>query len=232
MLRLLSKVEQHRALWLKLLFITCLTPFTLLVFRFFSDMLGVNPYETIMSTTGTTAIVLLLLTLLATPLRRWLCWACKKQQCLYGKRLSDWNYLILSRKTLGNFSALYISLHLLAYLELDMDWDGYEIGFDLTTRAFIGIGLLCWILIVPLVLTSFKRMQKKMGKHWRRLHRAIYLIGVLAVLHVILDAKPTDQKPYFYLIILFVLLGHRVAVTTIKALKKREDTGMEVYRNR
>lgn len=231
MLFLLSKIENYRKTWLNAVHLFCWLPLSYLVYGYNTNALGINPYATIMKTTGVCAIALLLLCLMATPLRRWLCWGCKYKQKRYGKRLSDWNYLILSRKLWGNYCALYASLHAAAYFYLDMDFDLEEISYDLKTRSFILVGVLAWLCLLPLLVTSLKWFQKRMGKYWRRLHRLVYAIGCLAVLHVGLEAKPTDNTPYLYALLLIILLGHRITVLWVKRLRKKEDTGMEVYRN-
>lgn len=228
--RALTQIEAYRKWWLRCVFITSLLPIFLLAYKYQTDTLGINPYATLIETTGFWSIVFLLLTLLVTPLRRWLCWFCNFRKHPYGKRLSDWNYLILSRRMLGNYTFFYVSIHCSIYLHLDMGWDWQEILYDLKTRSFLTLGLISWLALIPLAATSFKAAQKKLGRYWRKLHRLTYAIVILAICHIWLEAKPTDFTPYLYTLSACILLGHRLAVLAIRKWRRKDDTGMEVYR--
>lgn len=229
-LRVLSGIENYRKWWLRFILIACLLPAVYLALQYKTDQLGINPYATLIETSGVWSITFLLITLLITPLRRWLCWLCNKRKHPYGKRLSDWNYLILSRRMLGNYTFLYASLHLFIYLYFDMGFDWEEIQYDLKSRSFLTVGLIGWLALLPLAATSFKLAQKKLGKQWRRLHRLTYAIAIIAICHLFMEAKPTDYTPYLYLLAAVILLGHRLAVSAIRKWRRKDDTGMEVYR--
>lgn len=229
-IRVLTKIEAYRKWWLRSVLIASLLPALILLYKYQTNALGFNPYATLIETTGIWSIAFLLLTLLVTPLRRWLCWFCNFRKYPYGKRLSDWNYLILSRKMLGNYTFFYATIHCVIYLHLDMDWDWQEVLYDIKTRHFLTLGLIGWLALIPLAATSFKAAQKKLGKYWRKLHRLTYVIAIVGVCHIWLEAKPTDYTPYVYTLAAGILLGHRLAVSAIRKWRRKDDTGMEVYR--
>ena len=207
-------------------------PFFWILGAFYFNQLGLNPFATLIKLTAHTAIALLIMTLAITPLRRWLITLFRFfPQFRYGKRLSDWNVLIRLRRTIGLFSFFYATLHVWVYFDLELAKSFSELAYEISTRQFIVFGLIAWILLIPLAITSLNRIQKKMGKWWRRLHRAIYGIVILVFIHHLLAVKATDFTPYLYGLLIFILLGHRILVATIKQFRQRQDDGMEAYRN-
>lgn len=229
-LRLLNWFNQHDGWFRLLLFSTSLVPAALLVFDFQQQRLGFNPFEALIARTGFWAMVFLLLTLAITPLRRWLGWVCKKLNALYGKRLADWNFLIKSRRMLGLFSFFYLSWHLGIYLHLELDWHWDWFWEDLLNRPFLPIGLAAWAISLLLTITSPMRVRRKMGKQWRRLHRLMYALCVLAVIHVLMEAKITETLPVLYACIALVLLAHRIITKFFKEFYRPDDTGLEAKR--
>jgi len=212
-------------------FIVSALPIFWLAFHYYFNSLGLNPFETIMATTGHNALIFLLLSLLITPLRRWLInifrWI---NRIKWGKRLSDWNILIKLRRMLGIYSFVYATLHMLAYFHLELAWIYEEIAWELNARPFINIGLICWCLLFLLTLTSPKFMQKKLKKWWRTLHRLVYPLGILACLHFWLSTKETNSYPFYYALILSVLLGHRFIVAYLPKTLRIHDDGLETKR--
>ncbi|HID48095.1 MAG TPA: sulfoxide reductase heme-binding subunit YedZ [Chromatiales bacterium] len=175
------------------LFLACLIPAGYLVWAFLADRLGANPFEALTSESGEWTLRFLLLTLLMTPLRAIL------QQ--------PWPLRL--RRMLGLFTFFYAVFHLTTYLWLDQFFDWQEIGTDILKRPFITAGMLAFTLLVPLALTSTRAMMRRLGRRWKPLHRSIYLIGILAVLHYLWLVKADLREPLIYAGLLTILLGYR-----------------------
>jgi sulfoxide reductase heme-binding subunit YedZ len=173
-----------------LVFVLCLVPLGLLMAGAVADDLGANPVETITHTTGDWALRLLLVTLAMTPL----------------KRLIGRPWPIRFRRMLGLFAFFYASLHLLTYLWLDQGLDGQAILEDVLKRPYITLGFGAFVLLVPLALTSTQAMVRRLGRRWQTLHRAVYAVAILAVVHYLWLAKADLLEPLVYALILFVLL--------------------------
>ncbi|MCK4864939.1 MAG: sulfoxide reductase heme-binding subunit YedZ [Gammaproteobacteria bacterium] len=172
-----------------LIFFLCLVPLTLLFRNFYLDELGANPFEVLTRSSGEWTLRFLLLTLAMTPLRQ-----------LTG---SAWPLRL--RRMFGLFVFFHVCVHLLTYLWLDhfFDWD--EIVTDIIKRPYITFGMLAFTLLVPLALTSTKKMMKRLGKRWKSLHKLVYVIALLGVLHFILLVKADLQEPIIYAFILLTL---------------------------
>lgn len=177
-----------------LVFFLCLLPLLALVWRWYQHQLGANPIELITRSLGEWGLLLLLITLTMTPLRD-----------AIGK-----SWPIQYRRMLGLFSFFYISLHLSTYLWLDQFFDWDEIGHDILKRPFITVGMLAFLLLVPLAVTSTRRMQRYLGKNWLRLHKLVYGIAVLAVLHFFWLVKADITRPLYLAIAAGVLLLYRL----------------------
>jgi len=177
-----------------LVFILCLMPFVLLVFNAIGNNLGTNPVEAMTHATGDWTLRLLLITLSVTPLRR----------------LLKMNWLLKLRRMLGLFAFYYACLHLLTYVWFDQYFDWGEIMLDIPKRPFITIGFAAFVLLLPLALTSTKKMMRRLKKNWSRLHRLVYLIPVLGVIHFIWLVKADLYEPLLYAALLSVLLLFRL----------------------
>jgi sulfoxide reductase heme-binding subunit YedZ len=178
-----------------LVFLAALSPFLWLVFRVLTGRLTANPVEDIELTTGIWALRFLLITLAITPLRR----------------LTGWNRVIQYRRMLGLFAFFYASIHLLTYLTFDQVFNPQLIVKDVLKRPFITAGMVAFLLMVPLAITSTKGWIRRLGKKWQALHRLIYVSGLAAALHFIWKVKVVIGEPVYYAIILAVLLGFRLA---------------------
>lgn len=156
--------------------------------------LGANPVEEVLHTLGKTALNMLLITLAVTPARQ----------------LTGQNWLIRLRRMLGLFCFFYAVLHLVVYVTLDqgMAWDLLLV--DLTQRPYITVGFLAVLLMLPLAITSTNRMQRRLGRNWVKLHRLIYPIAVLAVVHYFWQTKLDVREPTIYAIMLGALLLYRI----------------------
>jgi len=181
--------------WLKRgVFLLCLAPLGWLLARALLGELGANPIEAIIRYFGDWALRLLLLTLTATPLRL----------------LTGWSGPVRLRRLLGLFTFFYAVLHLLAYLVLDQFFDWAAIWEDIVEHPFITTGMLAWLLLLALALTSNRAAQRRLGRNWKRLHRLIYPAAILAVVHFTLMVKADLREPLIYAAILMLLLGLRL----------------------
>jgi len=176
------------------LFIVCLLPLAWLVFALFADRLGANPIEVVTRSLGEWGLMLLMATLAMTPLRD-----------AIGQ-----TWPILIRRMLGLFCFFYILLHLNSYLWFDQFFDWEEIGLDIIKRPFITFGMLSFIGLLPLAITSNRWSQRKLARKWRSLHRLVYPISMLAVLHFYWMVKLDTVRPILFSLVLLALLGYRV----------------------
>ena len=176
------------------LFILLLVPLALLAYRFYSEGFGANPIETINRYTGDWALRILLMTLSFSPLIR----------------ITSWNNIIQYRRMFGLFAFFYVCVHLTSYIVLDQFFDFSEIIDDVIKRPFITAGFSAFILLIPLAVTSTKKMVERLQYRWIQLHRLVYVIAILAVLHFWWMVKIDTREPMIYAIILAVLLGIRL----------------------
>lgn len=184
---------RHRAVK-PLLFLLCLIPFALLVYRWETNQLGINRAETVARFTGDWTLRMLLFSLTITPLRR----------------ITGWNDLIRFRRMLGLFAFFYGSLHLLHYLSIDKAWFWPEIWEDLRIRRFFIMGWTAYLSMVPLALTSTTAAIRALGKRWQLLHRLAYLSAIAGVVHFYWQGKAALWDPILYGIAVFILLILRV----------------------
>ena len=179
------------------LFIAALIPLAYLVVGafFFPGWLGANPAEYITRSIGDWTLRLLLATLAITPLRK----------------MTGWNWLLRLRRMLGLYTFFYALLHLSAYVSFDHVFDVAEILKDIVKRPFITVGFTCLVLMIPLAVTSTNAMVRRLGaKRWQLLHRLVYLIAPLAVLHFWWMVKRDLTEPIIYALLLTGLLGYRL----------------------
>jgi methionine sulfoxide reductase heme-binding subunit len=180
-----------------LLFVAALLPFAFLLYGAFTNALGANPAETLIRSTGDWALRFLCLTLAITPLRV----------------ITHTPQLARFRRMLGLFVYFYAALHLLSYAGFDMGFDVNDIVKDIIKRPFILVGFTAIVLLTPLAATSFNRAIKTLGaKRWQTLHKLVYLIAGLAILHFfwMRAGKNNFAEVFVYAAILGTLLGWRV----------------------
>jgi sulfoxide reductase heme-binding subunit YedZ len=176
-------------------FLLALYPLIRLLVFAATDNLGANPIEFITRSTGTWTLVGLMLTLTITPLRK----------------LTGWNSLLRIRRMLGLFSFFYACLHFTTYIWLDQFFDLGAIIHDVYKRPFITVGFSAFVLLIPLALTSSNAMIRRLGaKRWQQLHKLVYLIAILGVLHYVWLVKKDLTQPLIYAGILTLLLGWRI----------------------
>jgi sulfoxide reductase heme-binding subunit YedZ len=177
-----------------LVFLLCLLPLALLGWRIAAGRLGANPVEAVLHFTGAWGLRLLLVTLAVTPLRR----------------LTGRGWLLRFRRMLGLFAFFYVVLHVAVYLVLDRGLAWEEIVTDLAKRPYIMVGFAAFVLLVPLAVTSTRGWVRRLGRRWQLLHRSVYLIAVLGVLHFLWLVKADLREPLIYAAVLAVLLAARV----------------------
>jgi methionine sulfoxide reductase heme-binding subunit len=188
-------------------FINSAVPLTLLLWDWSRNQLGANPLEYVTHTTGTLTLLFLLLSLAVTPLRKSL----------------GLPWLIQWRRMLGLFAFFYGCLHLLAYTWFDKFFVFGAIVQDVLKRPYIAIGMLGWLVLLPLAITSTNAMVKRLGgKRWNRLHRLAYVAAVAGVVHYYLLVKADVRKPVLFSAVLALLLVYRLANKYWPGLTERQ----------
>lgn len=188
-------LQQHSGWFKAALFVLGLLPLARLIVLAMTDGLGANPIEAITRSTGEWTLIALVLTLSVTPLRR----------------LVGIPSLLRLRRMLGLFCFFYACLHFTTYIWFDQFFDVNEIIKDIAKRPFITVGFAAFVLLIPLALTSNNAIIRRMGvRNWQRLHRAIYAIAILAVIHYWWLVKKDLTEPITYAIIIAILLAYRV----------------------
>ncbi len=180
----------------RLIFILSLWPLLSISINIFQDTLSANPIEFIERHFGKWTLIFLCLTLSMTPLRRI-------------TNISQW---ILYRRMLGLFVFFYASIHLLCYIALDYHFDWVDIKNDIIKHRYVLVGFLAWILLLPLAITSSDKMIRKLKANWKLLHRLIYVIAILGVLHFIWLVKKDITEPLIYAAIVSILLILRLNI--------------------
>ncbi|MCX7627377.1 MAG: sulfoxide reductase heme-binding subunit YedZ [Methylophilaceae bacterium] len=184
--------------WLRYLkgvvFLLALLPLARLLVLGVLDRLGANPVEFVLRSNGTSALTLLLATLAITPLQRW----------------SGAGWLLALRRMLGLFAFFYAVLHVLSYVWLDQWFDWHAIAQDVMEHRYLLVGLLAFLLLIPLALTSTDGMMRRLGNRWRPLHRLVYLAGGLGVVHYLWLVKKDLTLPLAYGVVLGLLLAARL----------------------
>ena len=151
----------------RLVFAAGLIPAALLLRDALTGQLTANPIDYITDTTGRWALRILAISLAVTPLRR----------------LTGWNEIIQLRRTIGLYAFFYASIHLLTFVWFDHWFDLSEILKDVVKRPFVTLGFAGFLLMLPLAVTSTNAMIRRLGRNWSRLHRAVYVVAVLGVVH-------------------------------------------------
>lgn len=188
-----------------IVFVAALLPLAQLVLRYQTEGLGANPIEVITHRTGLWTLILLLVTLAITPLRR----------------MTGVNWIIQYRRMLGLFAFFYGVLHFLTYIWLDQFFDVHSITKDVYKRPFITMGFAAFVAMIPLAVTSTQGWIRRLGKRWQLLHRLIYFSAAAGVIHFIWLVKKDIREPLIYAFILAVLLGWRGGNWALKGRRAR-----------
>lgn len=158
-----------------------------------TDKLGGDPVEAILHFTGIGALNLLLLTLLVSPLTR----------------LFKLAWLMKSRRLLGLYAFFYALCHVISFWAFEVQFDVNLFFSELFERPYITVGLTAFLILIPLAITSFKALQRKMGRSWQRLHNFVYLAVILVAIHFYWSVKSEIIEPSLYLLAVFILLAFR-----------------------
>lgn len=170
-----------------------MVPFLVLLYRALSNNLGPDPADTLAAETGEWTLRFLLLSLAITPLRN----------------IGGWPKLFPYRRTFGLFALFYASLHFVIYLVFLLQLRWSEISEDILERPYITVGFTAFLMLVALGVTSTKAMMKRMGRRWRQLHKLVYLINILGLIHLIWILRTDLTEAVFYASILLPLLAYR-----------------------
>jgi methionine sulfoxide reductase heme-binding subunit len=175
-------------------FIVCLLPFVNLMFGAFENTLGPNPVEAMIRGFGDWGIYFLLIGLSISPARK----------------IFKLNWLIQYRRMIGLFAFFYVCIHFTSYIWFEQFFNFDEIIKDIIKRPFITIGFISFLMLVPLALTSTNKMMRRLKKNWGRLHKLVYPVSMLTLLHYFMMVKADYLVPGVLLVILGVLLGYRL----------------------
>src|SRR5512146_975094 len=187
-----------------IVFLAALIPLALLGLDALQGNLGANPIEKITHQTGLWTLILLLVTLAITPLRR----------------LTGIQWLIQYRRIIGLFAFFYGCLHFTTYVWLDQFFNIHSIIKDVYKRPFITAGFTAFVLLIPLALTSTKGWIRRLGKRWQLLHRIIYVSAAAGVIHFIWLVKADLREPLIYA----TIFGGLMAIRAWFWVEKRRRT--------
>ncbi len=183
------------------IFVLALVPFLLLAQDALTDGLGTNPIEQVTHRTGWWALTFLLLTLAVTPIRQ----------------LLGIGWLVRLRRMLGLYAFFYASLHFLTYIGLDQFFAFEFIVEDIVDRPYITVGFAAFLILVPLTVTSTKKMVRRLGgRRWNLLHKTVYVATGLGILHFMWLVKADMREPLIFAWILIGLLGYRLLAKRLR----------------
>ena len=184
------------------IFFLSLVPFIVIVYKIYFNQLGPEPVKEITHHTGEWTLIFICLTLAMTPL----------------KRLTNLTIWIKFRRMLGLFIFFYATLHMLTYVVIDYRLDFSSISKDILTKRFIFVGFAAWLLLLPLTLTSSRKAVMFLKDKWKKLHRLIYLIAILGVVHFLWLVKFDITEPLIYAAIILLLLLFRVKFKKVEKI--------------
>ena len=174
-------------------FVLCLVPFMALAYSVATNALGPDPAEHLMHVTGEWVMRFLILVLAATPLARW-----------------GWPRLARYRRMLGLYTWFYATLHLLVFAQVYIGWSAGILVEELAERPYVLVGFLAWLILVPLSITSANSIRRKMGRHWRQLHKLTYAVAGLGWLHLLWLSRSDVGDAVVYGLIFVLLFAYRL----------------------
>jgi len=178
-----------------LIFLGIFFPSLFWSYQFINGSLGVNPIEKFMDNMGEMALRLIVLTLFISSV----------------SEFKKFRFLIEVRRMIGLFAFFYVSCHFLTYIALDHFFDMSFIIKDIIKRPFITFGFISFIFLIPLVITSPKKMLKKLGfKVWKKIHYLIYPAAILSSVHFYMLVRANKIEPAIYIFLILVLLLYRL----------------------
>lgn len=171
-----------------------LLPLVWLIYAIYFQELSADPAKDIQHFTGLTALRLLVLTV-AIPM------------LAYYLKLNE---LFQTRKLLGLWCFFWAVLHLSSYLLLEIGWGNFTLFFsEIFSRVYLIIGLICWLILFLMAVSSFNWIRIKLGTWWKRIHNLLYPLLLMVIVHFILSLKTTTPEPFFYLAIVLIAYFHR-----------------------
>jgi sulfoxide reductase heme-binding subunit YedZ len=182
------------------IFFLSLIPFLLILYKIIFNKLGPEPVKEITHFTGEWTLLFIIFTLSMSPL----------------KKITKLNIWISFRRMLGLFLFFYATLHMLTYVAIDYRLDFQSILKDILTKKFIFVGFAAWILLLPLAFTSSKKAMIYLKDKWKKLHRLIYIISILGIIHFIWLVKKDLTEPLIYAAIVVILLLFRFNIKRYK----------------
>ena len=202
--RAARKPEERWALVLA--HVAALAPLALLLWDWAGGRLSYNPIREITLRTGRYALIALILSLACTPVYL----------------ASRFRPLLRMRRAFGLYAFAYAGLHLLTFVGLDFGFNWSLIAGEIAQRRFIQVGLLSFLIMLPLAVTSSRWWIRRLGKNWKRLHRIVYLAALLALLHFFWLVKGDIRRPLRYGVVLAILLLARIPVIRKSLTRLRE----------
>jgi len=187
----LSKIAAHLACWIPLIY---------LIYAVNNRMLGADPQEEMMNQLGLWTLRFLLIGLSITPLNR----------------IFKFPGLVKYRRMLGLYAFMYLILHISIFFVFFLETNIGYLWDETIERPYITVGMLAALMLLPLVITSTRKMQRRMGRHWKKLHKLVYPIAILGITHFIWQSKSDLNEPLIYLIWLTFILGYRVYYSKFK----------------
>ena len=185
---------QIKQKYLKIVIFTLsLVPMFFIIYQIINNQLGPEPIKDITHHTGKWTLYFIVITLAMTPL----------------KKITKLNIWINYRRMFGLFIFFYASVHLMTYVGLDYRFDLESIGDDIIKKKYIFIGFSAWLLLIPLAITSNKRMIRILKKKWKKLHRLIYVIALFGAIHYVWLVKRDLTEPLIFLTVILILLTFR-----------------------
>ena len=182
------------------IFFLSLIPFVLILYKIIFNKSGPEPVKEITHFTGEWTLLFIIFTLSMSPL----------------KKITKLNIWISFRRMLGLFLFFYATLHMLTYVAIDYRLDFQSISKDILTKKFIFVGFAAWILLLPLAFTSSKKAMIYLKDKWKKLHRLIYIISILGIIHFIWLVKKDLTEPLIYAAIVVILLLFRFNIKRYK----------------
>lgn len=172
-----------------------LTPLAYLAYGAYADALGANPVEAIEFGTGKWTLRFLIVTLMITPVRQ----------------ITGWNWLIRYRRLVGLLTFFFATVHLSVYFALDVGFSVGDVVHDVIKHPYITMGMLAWLTLVPLAITSTRGWVRRLGgRRWTRLHQLVYVTAVAGSIHFLWAVKKDRSEPLAYVTIFAALFAYRI----------------------
>lgn len=189
-----------------LVFLLLLGPFLSLVVQITNNSLGPDPAEYLMHATGEWVMRLMVLVLAATPLAK-----------------RGWPRLARYRRMLGLYVWFYATLHLLVFAQVYIGWSGDVLLEELSERPYVMVGFAAWLVLVPLGITSAQAIRRRMGRHWKTLHRLTYAVAVLGWLHLLWLSRSDIGDVVVYGVLIALLFLVRI-LDGVRVKKRKRAT--------